>query len=167
VRLPSEEDGGVFLYIIKKEVNMPEEKIAGIMREFVQVMASGDVAKTMGYLVDDPVYITPYGPYQGKEAVKQLLTAMSKNMKDMKVTESGNGIICQGDKAFFEHTISGTYQRKKYEFLAMCAYEFSGDKIKTMRTVYDRLLAAQQLVKGWPAKPIVNMVVRQSEKSVK
>jgi hypothetical protein len=51
--------------------------------------------------------------------------------------------------------------------LAMCAYEFSGDKIKGMRSVYDRLLTARQTVKGWPATPIVNMVVRQSEKAVK
>ncbi len=42
-------------------------------------------------------------------------------MKDMKVTETGNGIIVQGDKAFFEHVLSGTYQGKKFEFLAMCA----------------------------------------------
>jgi hypothetical protein len=73
----------------------------------------------------------------------------------------------QGDKAFFEHVISGTFQGKKYEMLAMCAYEFSGDKIKNARSVYDRLLTAQQCVKGWPAKPIVNMVVKQSEKAMK
>jgi ketosteroid isomerase-like protein len=146
---------------------MAEEKIAGIMREFVKTMAAGDVAKTLSYLTDDAIYTTPYGPYKGKDAIKQLLTAMSRNNKDMKVTECGNGIICQGDKAFFEHTLSGTYQGKKFEMLGMCAYEFSGDKIKSMRTVYDRLLTAQQLVKGWPATPIVNMVVRQSEKAVK
>ena len=146
---------------------MPEEKIAGIMREFVRSMAAGDVTKTLNYLTDDPVYTTPYGTSKGKEAIKQLLTAMSKNMKDMKVTETGNGIIVQGDKAFFEHVLSGTLQGKKFEMLAMCAYEFSGDKIKNMRSVYDRLLTAQQVVKGWPAKPIVNMVVKQSEKAMK
>jgi hypothetical protein len=85
----------------------------------------------------------------------------------MKITETGNGIIVQGDKAFFEHILSGTFQDKKYEMLAMCAYEFSGDKIKKVRSVYDRLLTAQQVVKGWLATPIVNMVVKQSEKSMK
>jgi ketosteroid isomerase-like protein len=150
-----------------KEVNMPEEKIAGIMREFVKSLEAGDVAKSLGFLTDDAVYTTPYGDYKGKDAIKQLLTAMYRNNKGMKVTESGNGIIVQGDKAFFEHVLSGMYQGKKYEMLGMCAYEFSGDKIKAMRTVYDRLLTAQQVVKGWPATPIVNMVVRQSEKAVK
>jgi ketosteroid isomerase-like protein len=146
---------------------MSEEKNAGTMREFVKTMAAGDVPKIMSFLADDPVFTTPYGTYKGKEAIQPLMAAMAKNMPDMKITECGNGVICQGDKAFFEHNISGTYQGKKYDCLAMCAYEFSGDKIKNMRTVYDRLLMAQQLVKGWPARPIVNMVVKQSEKAMK
>jgi len=146
---------------------MPEEKLAGIMREFVKAMAAGDADKTVSYVTDDAVSVTPYGTYKGKEAIKQNVAAMARNMKDMSVTETGNGIILQGDKAFFEHVLSGTFQGKKFEMLAMCAYEFSGDKIKNVRSVYDRLLTAQQVVKGWPAKPIVNMVVKQSEKAMK
>ena len=126
---------------------MPEEK-ASIMRGFVKAMAAGDPGKAVSYLTDDAVFVTPFGPYKGKEAIKGNLAAMAKNMKDMKVTETGNGIIVQGDKAFFEHILSGTLQGKKFEFLAMCAYEFSGDKIKAMRSVYDRLLTAQQVASG-------------------
>jgi ketosteroid isomerase-like protein len=146
---------------------MPEEKIAGIMREFVKAMAAGEVEKALSYLTDDAVWVTPYGTYEGKEANKGVLAAMSRNMKDEKVTETGNGIIVQGEKAFFEHVLSGTYQGQKFEFLGMCAYEFSGEKIKNMRTVYDRLLVASQCAKGWPARPIVNMVVKRSEKAMK
>jgi predicted ester cyclase len=144
---------------------MPE--LASIMREFVKAMAAGDAEKTISYLTEDAVSVTPYGTYKGKEAIKQNVLAMARNMKDMKVTEAGNGVIVQGDKGFFEHVLSGTFQGKKFEMLAMCAYEFSGDKIKNVRSVYDRLLVAQQVVKGWPATPIVNMVVKQTEKAVK
>jgi ketosteroid isomerase-like protein len=146
---------------------MPEEKIADIMREFVKAMAAGEVEKALSYLTDDAVWVTPYGTYEGKEANKGVLAAMSRNMKDEKVTETGNGIIVQGEKAFFEHVLSGTYQGQKFEFLGMCAYEFSGEKIKNMRTVYDRLLVASQCAKGWPARPIVNMVVKRTEKAMK
>jgi ketosteroid isomerase-like protein len=145
---------------------MSEDK-ATIMREFAKSLESGDVEKSISLFTDDAVYETPYGPYKGKEAVKQLLTAMFKNLKGMKVTESGNGIIVQGDKAFFEHVLSGTYQGKKYEMLGICAYEFSGDKIKAMRTVFDRLLTAQQAAPGWFARSMVNMIVNQSQKAVK
>src|SRR4030042_4527434 len=100
---------------------MPEPKMAGIMREFVKAMAAGDAEKTISYLTDDAVSVTPYGAYKGKEAIKQNVLAMSRNMKDMIATETANGIIVQGDKAFFEHILSGTFQGKKFEMLAMCA----------------------------------------------
>ena len=146
---------------------MPEEKIAGIMREVVKAIVAGDVEKTIAYFTDDAVMTNPYGTYKGKDAIKGHMAAMFRNLKDMKFVETGNGIVAQGDKAFFEHVLSGTYQGKKWEMLSMCAYEFSGDKVKGIREVYDRLLIAQQAAKGWPARPIVNMVVKQSEKAVK
>ena len=146
---------------------MLEEKIAGIMREVVKAIVAGNVEKTIAYFSDDAVLTDPYGTYKGKDAIKGHMVAMFRNLKDMKYVETGNGIVAQGDKAFFEHIISGTFQGKKWEMLSMCAYEFSGDKIKGIREVYDRLLIAQQVAKGWPATPIVNMVVRQSEKAVK
>jgi ketosteroid isomerase-like protein len=142
------------------------EKIAGIMREFAKSLEDGDVEKSLSLFTDDAIYDTPYGTYKGKESFRQFFTAMSKNMKGMKVTESGNGIIVQGDKAFFEHVLSGTYQGKKYEMLGLCAYEFRDDKIKYMRTVFDRLLVSQQ-VAPWPASIMVNMIVNQSLKAVK
>jgi limonene-1,2-epoxide hydrolase len=145
---------------------MPEDK-ASIMRDLTKLWGAADAEKMIAYFTDDAVVTNPYGTFKGKEAIKRNLTAMFSSMKDIKVTETGNGIIAQGDKAFFEHVISGMYQGKKFEFLAMCAWEFSGDKVKAMRTVYDRLLIAKQVVTGWPAKPIVNMVVKQSEKGMK
>jgi ketosteroid isomerase-like protein len=145
---------------------MPEDK-ATIMREFVKAMAAGDANKAISYLTDDAVSVTPGGTFKGKEAIKGDILSLARNFKDMKVTEAGNGIIVQGDKAFFEHVLSATYQGKKAEFLAMCAYEFSGDKIKNVRSTYDRLLVAKQAVSGWPATSIVNMVVRNMVKASK
>jgi len=145
---------------------MAEDK-AIIMREFVKAMAAGDAEKVVSYVTDDAVSVTPYGTYMGKEALKSNIAAMAKNMKGMKVTEAGNGVIVHGDKGFFEHVLSGTYQDQKFEFLAMCAYEFSGDKIKAVRSVYDRLLIAQQVASGWPARPMINMIVRQMGKAMK
>jgi ketosteroid isomerase-like protein len=145
---------------------MPEEKQADIMREFAKSWEVGDVEKMVANFTDDVVVINPYGTFNGKEAFKRVLTAMLNNMKNVKVVETGNGIIVQGDKAFFEHVISGIYQGKKFEMLAMCAYEFTGDKVKNMRTVYDRLLVAQQVAPGWFARSMVNMIVKQSNKAV-
>jgi len=146
---------------------MAENNIANIMRDYVKAMAEGDVEKTLSFCTEDVVSINSFGTYKGKEEVRRSLIALSQQMKDMRVTESGNGIIVEGDKSFFEHVISGTFQGRRFEGLAMCAYEFSGDKIKEVRMVWDRLLLAQQVVTGFPAKPLINFIVKQMEKGMR
>jgi ketosteroid isomerase-like protein len=140
---------------------------ATIMREFVNALAMSDGEKLVSYVTDDSVWVGPGFNYKGKEGIKNYAKALSQSVKEAKVTESGNGIIINGDKAFFEHIISGTYQGKKFEYLAMCSYEFSGDKIKAMRTTSDRLGLAQQVAGGWFSRWMVNAVVNQVEKPFK
>ena len=146
---------------------MPEDK-AIIMRDFINAMIVGEeLDKFITRFTDDAVFTHPLGTFKGKDAIKNHMAAMAGNTKDLKIQESGNGIIVQGDKAFFEHIVSWTFGGEKTEFLSMCAYEFDGDKIKSVREVYDRLLIAQQAAKGWLPKTLINMIVRQMEKAVK
>ena len=72
----------------------------------------------------------------------------------------------QGDKAFFEHSISGIMQGEKAEYLAMCAYEFSDDKINKVRTVFDRLSIAEQASSKWIEKKFVNTIINQMQKGL-
>ena len=145
---------------------MADEKIPGIMRDFVKTLSEGDVEKTLSYFTEDGIWVNPMGTFRGKEELRRYLTAMSQNMQDVAVTETGNGIIVQGNKAFFEHVIAATVGGKRAEVLAICAYEFSGDKIKETRTTYDRLLMAQQAAPNWLAKWMVNGIVKQMEKGL-
>ena len=144
---------------------MPEDK-ATIIREFVKATAAGDTVKVLSYCTDDVVSIGPGISDKGRAEIGRGIEAAVKNFKDMKVTEVGNGISVNGDKAFYEHVFSGTYQGQKFEVLAIGAYEFSGDKIKSIREVYDRLLIAKQVAKGWLPKTMINMIVRQMEKAM-
>jgi len=142
---------------------MTEERIADLMREFIGTMAKGDVEKTLSCFTDDATWVTPNGTFRGKEELRHCLTQMTQSMQDMAVTETGNGIIVQGNKAFFEHIIAGTMEGKRGEVLAMCAYEFSGEKIQLTRTVYDRLSMAQQVAKGLIPRWLVGMIVNKVE----
>jgi ketosteroid isomerase-like protein len=144
---------------------MADEKIPGIMREFVKAMGKGDVEKQLSFLTDDAAWINPNGTFKGKEELRRYLTVFLGSTKDLTVTECGNGIIVQGNKAFFEHVIGGTVEGRRAEVLAMCAYEFSGDKIKAVRTTYDRLSMAQQAATGL-GKWMANMIVKQMEKGL-
>jgi ketosteroid isomerase-like protein len=146
---------------------MPEEKIPSIMREFVKTMEDGDVEKTLAYFAEDGVWVCPNGTFRGKAELRRYVAVMYDTMKNAKVKECGNGIIVQGNKGFFEHEISGTVQGKKVAILAMCAYEFEGDKIKEVRTTMDRLAMAQQVATSGLPKMMVNMIVKQTGKGLR
>jgi len=145
---------------------MADEKIPGIMRDFVKAMEKGDVEKQLSLLTEDAVWANPNGTFKGKEELRRYLTVFLGSMKDVTVTECGHGIIVQGNKAFFEHVVGGTIDGRRADVLAMCAYEFSGDKIKEVRTTYDRLSMAQQAATGL-GKWMANMIVKQMEKGLR
>ena len=145
---------------------MAEEKIAGLMRDFVKTMATGDVEKTLSFIAEDGVWVNPNGTFRGKEELRRAMTWMAQCMRDMSITECGNGIIVQGSKAFFEHVIAGTMEGQRAEVLAICAYEFRGDKIQEARTTYDRLSLAKQAAKGWLPQKLVNSIIKQAEKGL-
>ena len=143
---------------------MTNEEITKTMRDCVQAIAKGDVEKTLSFFTEDAVWVEPNGTFKGKDELRSYLSAQAKSMEDKTVTETGNGIIVEGNKAFFEHIIAGTVQGKRAEVLAMCAYEFSDGKIKEARSAFDRLSQAQQAAKGWLPKMLVNFIVKQMEK---
>jgi ketosteroid isomerase-like protein len=145
---------------------MTEEKIASIMRELIKSLETGDVEKTLSFFAEDGVWINPNGTFKGKEELRNYLTISSQSMRDMKVTEIGNKIIVQENKSFYEHQIAATIEGKRIEGLAMCAYEFTDDKVQEVRTVYDRLLLAKQAAKGWLPQMLVNSIVKQAEKGL-
>ena len=145
---------------------MSDHKKAEMMRELVKTLESNDFEKAVSLCADDIVVEMPIGTFHGKEEFKKYFDWMADNIKDLKVTEAGNGIMVQGDKAYFEHTFSGIMQGEKAEFLAMCAYEFSDDKINKVRTVFDRLSIAEQASSKWIEKKFVNTIVNQMQKGL-
>lgn len=146
---------------------MTDEKIESIMRDLIKTLETGDVEKALSFFAEDGVWVTPNGTFKGKEELRRYLTYSAQSMRDVTITETGNKIIVQGDKAFYEHVIAATIEGNRAEGLAMCAYEFTNDKVQEVRTVYDRLLMAKQAAKGWLAKKIVNSIVKQAEKGLR
>ncbi len=151
---------------MKGRAKMSEDKKAEMMREFVKSFEVNDLDKLASLCTDDIVMSTSMGTFNGKEGLERYFNWITENVKDYKVTEAGNGILVQGDKAFFEHTLSGVMEGEKAEFLAMCAYEFRDDKIKTVRTVFDRLSIAEQASSKWIEKKFVNTIVNQMQKGL-
>jgi len=100
---------------------MPEEKIDSLMRDFVKTLEKGDVEKTLSFLTEDAAWVTPEGTFKGKEELRRYLTWSIQSMSDLKVTDTGIGIMVQANKAFYEHVLEGSIQGMKCKYLAMCA----------------------------------------------
>jgi len=100
---------------------MSDEKIAGIMRDLIKTLEKKDVEKALSFFAEDGVWVTPEGVSKGKEELKRYLTWFFNSIQDLTVTESGNGIIVLGNKAFYEHVLTATIKGMKTRGLAMLA----------------------------------------------
>jgi ketosteroid isomerase-like protein len=149
----------------RREKPMSEETIKTLMRDAVASLCKGDVEKGLSFFAEDATWVTPEGTFQGKEELRRYLTWMA-GVPDLTYTETGIGILVQGNQAVFEHLFEGTYEGTRCKWLALCAWEFSDGKIQRMRTVYDRLSILDQAAKGWLEHTIVSSLVNRAEKGL-
>jgi limonene-1,2-epoxide hydrolase len=146
---------------------MAAEQVTAIMRKFRTALESRDVDKIMSFFDNDGEWHAPEGSFKGKEQVKRYVVWNAKTTPDLKITETGVKILSEKDAGVYEHVLSGTVDGAKWETLGLCIYEFAGDKIKSIRTVYDRLSIAKQVSKGTMAKMAVNGVLKRMEQGLR
>ena len=146
---------------------MSEEQIKSTMRKFRTALESRDVEKILAFFTDDAEWQTPEGTFKGKEQLKRYITWNKQMIPDLKMTDSGVKIVAEGDIRVREHVLSGTVEGSKWSTLALCVYEYAGEKIKGMRSVYDRLAIAKQVSKGAIAKMSVNGIIKKMEKGLR
>ena len=137
---------------------MPDEGIKNIIRGFLQALLDEDADKVLQYVTDNVIWSSPDSTLNGKAGLKKYVEWLREANPEVGIKESGLGIIVDGDKAFAEQILSGVHNGRRWETLALCAYEFSGDKIKAIRTVYDRLFIARQVSRGLIVKKAVKKV---------
>ncbi len=145
---------------------IPAEKLKSLMRGFLEALEEADVDKALSFLTDDVTYVTPVGTFEGQEAVRRYFAWMTETMPDLEIVPTGIDIVTAGDRAAYEHILKGTIRGEKAEWLAMCAYEFSGEKIRALRTVFDRLDIVEQTAKGWLSEQLVAQIVKQTKRGL-
>lgn len=145
---------------------MAKEEIISIMRNFKDAYNKKDLEELLSFFTEDADCVFPYGVFKGKEEIKSYFKWVFEIIPDQKVIESGVKIIAEEDRAVYEHIFEGSYEGMKYQILALCIYEFKGDKIQHTRTTFDRLSLAKQVAKGKMAKMAVNSIINQMEKGL-
>jgi uncharacterized protein (TIGR02246 family) len=146
---------------------MSKEELISMMRKFKDAFNKKDLEKTLSFFAEDADWVNPNGEFKGKEEIKNYFTWAFEINPDQKIIESGVKIIAEEDKAVYEHILEGSVEGMKYQILALCIYEFKGDKFQHLRSAYDRLSLAKQLAKGPVAKTAVNSIINRMEKGLK
>jgi len=140
------------------------EEYESIMQGFVESLGKRDIEKALSFCAEDAIWITPEGMFNGREELRRYLTWSSRSTSAIRAT--GIESIVQGNRGAYEHILEGTSEGANWEVLALCAYEFGDDKIRSLRTVYDRLLVAKQVAKGGMAGMAVNTIIKRMEKGL-
>jgi ketosteroid isomerase-like protein len=146
--------------------SMSEEEIRSTLHEFVTALTTGDAEKAATFCTEDVVWENPEGTFEGIDELKRYASWMTAAVADPSFSESGVGILVQGDQAAFEHRFAGTYEGQHVEWLALCTYELADGKIQRMRTTYDRLAILQQAASGWLEETLINSLVKRAEKGL-
>jgi ketosteroid isomerase-like protein len=144
---------------------MAEDKTK-IIGDFLKAFQDKELDKALSFVTEDATWVAPHGTFKGKDELKHYMAWSNQTTPDMKVTYCGINILAQGDKAACEHILSGTIEGKKWEVPALCSYEFSGNKIKHITTVFDRLVLAKQVATGFMAKRGVDAIISAMEKGL-
>jgi ketosteroid isomerase-like protein len=137
-----------------------------LVREFLAAYERRNMEKALAYLTDDATWVTPVAKYVGKDKVRRYLGWEFETVPSLTITETGAGLMVQGNQALIEHTLAGTVRGEPCRWLAICAYEFEDGKIQEVRTVYDRLTLVQQSATGWLESRIVDAVASQTESGI-
>jgi len=146
---------------------MSKEELISIMRKFKDAFNKKNLEKILSFFAEDADWVNPNGEFKGKEEIKNYFKWAFEINPDQKIIESGVKIIAEEDKAVYEHILEGSVEGMKYQILALCIYEFKGDKFQHLRSAYDRLSMAKQLAKGPIAKTAVNTIINRMEKGLK
>ncbi len=132
-------------------------KIEDLMRDCLKAMEEGKDVEATDFFADGGVWITPFGKFVGKEQIKKFMNWQNSQMS-WAAESAGNDIIVSDKKAFFEHLIKANVKGKSVEISAMCAWEFdNNDKVKEVRTVYDRFEQAATGIGKW----MVGLIAKQ------
>ena len=140
------------------------EGYESIMHGFVEALGKRDVEKALSFCTEDAIWVTPEGTFKGREELGRYLEWLSQTTSAIRAT--GIKAIVQGNRGAYEHVLEGTSEGVKWEVLALCACEFSNDKIQSLRTAYDRLSVAKQVAEGGLARTVVHAIIKRMEEGL-
>ena len=144
-----------------------DELTVTVINGFLRAIMEGDAAQAVLFLTEDAIWATPHGAFRGTSEIKRYLTWMGRTATDLRIAETGMGILEQGKICVIEHNLSGITNGLNWEIPAVCIYEFGDGKVKNIRTFFDRLSLYRQAPSGVLARKALNAIVNMAEKELR
>ena len=137
-----------------------------LINGFLRAIMEGDAAQAVLFLTEDAIWAMPHGAFRGTSEIKRYLTWMGRTATDLRIAETGIGILEQGNICVIEHNLSGITNGLNWEIPAVCIYQFGDSKVKNIRTFFDRLSLYRQAPSGVLARKALNAIVNMAEKEL-
>ncbi len=146
---------------------MSEEKLEIFIRNFIKTFEEMDVEKILSFFADDAVYVSVEGAFESKEELRRYFNWSIKINPNVKVRDTGVGLVVKGNKVFHEFIVDSVNPKGvPFEIHGLDVYEVSNDKIQRKRSYYDRLSIAKQVTQGWVGKRVISTIVNGMEKGL-
>lgn len=147
---------------------MSAETLSNIVADFVNSIAANDIDRTLSLCTDQTTWIVPEGTLSGKNEIKQYIIRLNDLNQNIEIKDTGIGLIIRGNECVHEYIFKGTTSEgMPWTVLALSIYEFNGNKIKRIITVFDRLALVRQTAKGRLVQMAVNSVVNHAERGMR
>jgi len=137
---------------------MSDDTVQASIRSFLSSLEARNLEEALSFFTDDARFVSPFDTFTGKEEIRGYLEWTDETIEDLRVAESGVGILANENKGIIEHEFTGAVDGIDVQFLVVCLYEFSDGKIREVRQVFDRLEVAEQAAEGWLPKKAVDAV---------
>lgn len=145
---------------------LEEDQMKEAIRGFMSAWTKGDIKQASSYFAEGSVWVTPLGTFEGIGQIEKFANWIIQGTKDFTLTETGAGIIVQGNFAAIEHNISGVINGLPYTVPGCCFYEFKDGKFVSVKTFLDVLSQAQQITPDGPAKEGINAIVQATRQGL-
>jgi len=145
---------------------MTDQEIKNAIRGFLKSLMAGDANSAASFFTGDALFTTSLGTFKGTAQIEKYITWVNKVTEDYRMTETGAGIITQGDVGVIEYRLSGVSRGMNWELPAICIYDFKNGKIANMRGVCNVLSRSQQTTKGI-SRWMVNLVANRATKGLR
>ncbi len=145
---------------------MVDEKRLSVAEDFLRSLKAKHVEQVLTSFPEDGVWIAPEGTFTGKPRIEGYLAWQFGQGQDFKITESGNGVVIEANRAFIEYTVAYKKAGERVEYTVLCALELKDQKVARVRTVYDRLSLERQTATSRVSRWAVDRILREAERGL-